>query len=538
MIYLDGIGLSFLVKEVKDKILNYRLTKIYQYDRSSFSFYFGKNNLLFQIKDNSTIFYIKDKKDLNTDFQSKFLLTMKKYLLNSILINIRQEDYDRIIYFDFEKLNQFGDIEKYTLIMEIMGKASNIFLVDGYGKILTTMYFTGVEIGNRVVMTGAKYELPFEKTKLSPLYIDEENYPKTVEEFIENVDGVGKIFAQHCIKDIKIFKQYLSTYIPTFYTINNNNNNKTQSIMTYNNFDDFEMKIINKISYNTIIEGLNEYFKATITSNVINEKKKKLLKYVDAQIKKNSKILMNIEVDKNKNLDYENYKNIGDILAANMHILKYGMETIKVYDFYNNKDIMIKLDPLLSPNDNLNIYYNKYNKGKRTIIALEKRHKDVESELKYFEKIKYFLEKEDDFIGIEEIEDELNLSGNNKTKIKLNKSKKRELLSFDYNGFKIFVGRNNKENEEITFSKGQINDIWLHIKDIPGSHVVIIKNNKEITEDVIIYASNLAASYSKAKKGDKVIVDYCEKKYVKKIKNSNPGNVTYTNFKSLDIVIN
>ena len=537
MIYLDGIGLSFLVKEVKDKILNYRLTKIYQYDRSSFSFYFGKNNLLFQIKDNSTIFYIKDKKDLNTDFQSKFLLTMKKYLLNSILINIRQEDYDRIIYFDFEKLNQFGDIEKYTLIMEIMGKASNIFLVDGYGKILTTMYFTGVEIGNRVVMTGAKYELPFEKTKLSPLYIDEENYPKTVEEFIENVDGVGKIFAQHCIKDIKIFKQYLSTYIPTFYTINNNNN-KTQSIMTYNNFDDFEMKIISKISYNTITEGLNEYFKATITSNVINEKKKKLLKYVDAQIKKNSKILMNIEADKNKNLDYENYKNVGDILAANMHILKYGMETIKVYDFYNNKDIMIKLDPLLSPNDNLNIYYNKYNKGKRTIIALEKRHKDVESELKYFEKIKYFLEKEDDFIGIEEIEDELNLSGNNKTKIKLNKSKKRELLSFDYNGFKIFVGRNNKENEEITFSKGQINDIWLHIKDIPGSHVVIIKNNKEITEDVIIYASNLAASYSKAKKGDKVIVDYCEKKYVKKIKNSNPGNVTYTNFKSLDIVIN
>lgn len=536
MIYLDGIGLSFLVKEVKDKILNYRLTKIYQYDRSSFSFYFGKNNLLFQIKDNSTIFYIKDKKDLNTDFQSKFLLTMKKYLLNSILINIRQEDYDRIIYFDFEKLNQFGDIEKYTLIMEIMGKASNIFLVDGYGKILTTMYFTGVEIGNRVVMTGAKYELPFEKTKLSPLYIDEENYPKTVEEFIENVDGVGKIFAQHCIKDIKIFKQYLSTYIPTFYTINNNN--KTQSIMTYNNFDDFEMKIINKISYNTITEGLNEYFKATITSNVINEKKKKLLKYVDAQIKKNSKILMNIEVDKNKNLDYENYKNVGDILAANMHILKYGMETIKAYDFYNNKDVVIKLDPLLSPNDNLNIYYNKYNKGKRTIIALEKRHKDVESELKYFEKIKYFLEKEDDFIGIEEIEDELNLSGNNKTKIKLNKSKKRELLSFDYNGFKIFVGRNNKENEEITFSKGQINDIWLHIKDIPGSHVVIIKNNKEITEDVIIYASNLAASYSKAKKGDKVIVDYCEKKYVKKIKNSNPGNVTYTNFKSLDIVIN
>ena len=146
MLYLDGIGLSFLLKETKDKILNYILTKIYQYDRSSFSFYFCKNNLLFQIKDNSTIFYIKDKKDLNTDFQSKFLLTLKKYLLNSLLINVRQEGYDRIIYFDFEKLNQFGDIEKYTLIMEIMGKASNVFLVDQYEKIITTLYFTGVEV--------------------------------------------------------------------------------------------------------------------------------------------------------------------------------------------------------------------------------------------------------------------------------------------------------------------------------------------------------------------------------------------------------
>ena len=107
MIYIDGIGLSFLIKEVKEKIVNYRLTKIYQYDRSSLSFFFGKNNLLFQVKDNSTIFYLKEEKDLNTDFQSKFLLSLKKHLLNSILINIRQEGFDRIVYFDFEKLNQF-----------------------------------------------------------------------------------------------------------------------------------------------------------------------------------------------------------------------------------------------------------------------------------------------------------------------------------------------------------------------------------------------------------------------------------------------
>ena len=118
-----------------------------------------------------------------------------------------------------------------------------------------------------------------------------------------------------------------------------------------------------------------------------------------------------------------------------------------------------------------------------------------------------FIEKENDFIGIEEIENELNLSNNGnkiKNKIKLNKSKKRELLSFNYKDFQIFVGRNNKENEEISFSKGQPNDIWMHVKDIPGSHVLILRNNKKVPEDVLLHAANLACEYSKAKKGDKV----------------------------------
>ena len=223
-----------------------------------------------------------------------------------------------------------------------------------------------------------------------------------------------------------------------------------------------------------------------------------------------------------------------------MHHIKYGMKKVTVFDFYNNQDITINLDPLLSPNDNLNFYYNKYNKGKRTISALNSRFLDIKNEIKYFEEIKMFIEKENDFIGIEEIENELNLSniGNKiKNKIKLNKSKKRELLSFDYKGFQIFVGRNNKENEEISFSKGRPNDIWMHIKDIPGSHVLILRNNQEVPDDVLMHAANLACEHSKAKKGDKVTVDYCERKFVKKIKNSKPGNVIYTNFHTVLIEV-
>ena len=542
MLYLDGIGISFLIKEIKEKILRYKLTKIFQYDRVSFSLFFGKNNLIFQVKDNSTIFYLKDEKDPNTDFQSKFLLSLKKHLQNSILINIRQEGFDRIVYFDFEKLNQFGDVEKYTLIIEIMGKASNIFLTSK-DKILSALYFTSIDVGNRVIMTGARYTLPFEEKKISPLYLEEENFPFETESFMEKIEGVGRTFALECSQDYHTFKKYLSSYKPVMYEILNRG--KIQKVLTYNEFSEFNQKenttLENERKYfDTLNEGLNAYFKTTITSNVISEKKKNLLKYVDSQIKKFKKIEKNIKVDLKKNENFEKYKNIGDILAANMHQIKYGMKKITVFDFYNNEEITINLDPLLSPNDNLNFYYNKYNKGKRTISALDSRFLDIQNEIRYFEEIKMFIEKENDFIGIEEIENELNLSnsGNKiKNKIKLNKSKKRELLSFDYKCFQIFVGRNNKENEEISFSKGQPNDIWMHAKDIPGSHVLILRNNKEVPEDVLLHAANLACEYSKAKKGDKVTVDYCERKFVKKIKNSKPGNVIYTNFHSLLIEV-
>jgi len=542
MLYLDGIGISFLIKEIKEKILRYKLTKIFQYDRVSFSLFFGKNNLIFQVKDNSTIFYLKDEKDPNTDFQSKFLLSLKKHLQNSILINIHQEGFDRIVYFDFEKLNQFGDVEKYTLIIEIMGKASNIFLTSK-GKILSALYFTSIDVGNRIIMTGAKYTLPFEEKKISPLYLEAENFPFETETFMEKIEGVGRAFALQCSQDYDTFKKYLSGYKPVMYEILNRG--KIHKVLTYNEFSEFSQKENTKLEngrryFETLNEGLNKYFKVTVTSNVISEKKKNLLKYVDSQIKKFKKIQKNIKVDLKKNENFEKFKNMGDILAANMHQIKYGMKKITVFDFYNNQDITINLDPLLSPNDNLNFYYNKYNKGKRTISALNSRFLDIQNEIKYFEEIRMFIEKENDFIGIEEIENELNLANNgnkSKNKIRLNKPKKRELLSFDYKGFQIFVGRNNKENEEISFSKGQPNDIWMHIKDIPGSHVLILRNNQEVPDDVLLHAANLACEYSKAKEGDKVTVDYCERKFVKKIKNSKPGNVIYTNFHTLLIEV-
>ena len=534
MLYIDGIGISFLIKELKEKVLNYRLTKIHQYDKSSLTLYFGKQNLLFQVKDNHSIVYVKNEKDTNTDFQSKFLLSLKKHILNSILIDIRQEGFDRIIYFDFEKLNQFGDIEKYTLIFEIMGKSSNIFLTET-NKILNMLSFSSLDQGNRILMTGAYYALPFETSKTSPMKFNNENFIfESVEDLMSKIEGVGKHFAVSTYNNFDLFEKNLNVYKPTLYTINKGNTK--QEIASYNEFSTFEEQYVTKVSFDSLNALLNEYFKLTITTSISDDKKKTLLKYIETQIKKNNKILKNISVDIESNKNNEKIKQTADILAANMHALKMGLSEINVYDFYENKDSIIQLNPLKSPKENLNIYYSKYNKAKRTIDILEERTITVKSELNYLEETKLYVEKETDFIGLEEIETELKIQ-TNKRKIKLNKHKKRELLSYEYNDHKILVGRNNKENDEITFSKGQFSDVWLHIKNLPGSHVLIIKGNSKIGDDTLLYAARLAAEFSKASPGDKVTVDYCEKRFVKKIKGGKLGNVTYSGNNSLTLIV-
>ena len=527
MIYIDGIGVKFLINEIKDQILNYRVSKIYQYDKSSLSLFFGRQNLTFLVSNRNTIFYLKDDKDSNTDFQSKFLLTLKKHILNSKLIDITQSGFDRIVHFHFEKLNQFGDIEKYEFIFEIMGKHSNLFLTEK-NKILTSIFTASLDEGNRVIFSGSFYSLPFEKLKISPTQITKEDFPfSSGEDFLNKVEGVGKIIANETYNDYDKFQSYLKNYSPRIYYLEKNN------ILTYNEFLEFSDYKFEK--FDTISAALNEYLNFSFKSSLFNSKKTNLLKFIDTQLQRNNKIIQNIQKDIDKNSNSQKYKNIGDILAANMHMLKPDQTLITLFDFYNEKDIEIKLDSTLSPNENLNIYYNRYNKSKRTIEALNERLPKIKEEVQYLEETKVYVNKETEIIGLEEISDELNVK--KKRKIKLNKPKKRELLTFKYEDFSILVGRNSNENEEITFEKGNASDIWLHIKDLPGSHVLIIANNYTIPDNVLLFAAKLAGFYSKSNIGDKVSIDYCEKRYVKKIKKSKPGNVTYTNNKTIDVIV-
>lgn len=485
MIYLDAVGIKFLANELNDSLLNCKINKIVGYDENSFSIFFAKKNLYFDNK-NSAIVFLSDEKMRNTEFNSSFLLKLKKYIMGAYVRKVYNYPDDRIIIFDIEKLNAIGDVEEYRLIYEMLGKEVNVLLVNKNDIILANMYY--YFNAKRKNLTNSNYILPKSISK----------YGK----YMKSLDKEKQI-------------EYEENYTPILYENN---------LFTYNKFLD-----LNYIEFSTLNEGLNEYFKKYTNLSLIENKKNPIYKFIDKNIDRLKKILKKIPHDLELNSDYEKYKIMGDILVSNLYKLKINEEKVILFNYYTNSDIEIDLDKNLSPSKNVEKFYQKYAKCKRRKECLIQREIDIKKELAYFEEQKHYLDNEDDILGIEEIEKELCIKKQNR--IKSTKQSKRELYTVKYKNASIYIGRNSSENEKITFEIAKPKDFWFHIKDVPGSHVVVKCDN--ITDDIIYNAAKLAVENSKNKTYG--IVDYCLKKNVKKIHGAGVGQVTYKEYKSIEI---
>lgn len=517
MIYLDTVGMNFLVKELKTELLNFKVNKIVQYDGNSFSLFFSKKQLFFQIKDNESIIYIKEKKEDSINFSSSFLLSLRKYLDHAELTDISLLNNDRIVKLEFKRVNILGNLDTIYIVFEMMGRHSNIFLLNEEENIINILNNNTSIENKRFYSINSKYEY-FSNDKhelnLDKIYT-------SADEMVSEVSGVGKIFANDTFDNLELRKEYLNNYVPYIFTSNDN------YYTTYNKFSKFIS--YNENRYETLNEALNEYFTTFINTSLIRNKKANIEKFVNNKMKKNNKILKNIENDIIRDQNYEEYKNIGDLLASYLYLVKPRMECIEVYDYINNCNINIELNPNKTPSENLKIYYNKYRKGKKSIQVANERYILITEEQEYLESVLDFTQREDDFLGLVEIEKELGIYKEKHKKN--NKEKKRELLKYVIDDFEIFVGRNHSENNFLTFEKAKNHDIWLHVRDIPGSHVIIVTNKKKVPKNVLVEAAKLAAKNSKGN-GNKTI-DYTERANVKRVNKF--GNVTFNNFKSLDI---
>lgn len=484
MIYLDRVGYSFLVKEIKDKIQGLKLRKIQSHDNNSFSLLFNGANLYFENK-GEAIVYLKEKKVENTNREINFVLKLKKEILSAIVTDVFLAYDDRIVNISFEKLDLLNNTKKYNLIYEFLGKNVNVILTNEDNIVLTTLY---PSISNRVLLKGAKYESP-------------DNTNKALKYF-DNLSENEK-------------NKFLTSYRAIIYENN---------FLTYNDF----LKDKSKTEYESLNKALNVYFENLYNISQIESKRKPILKYIRRNIKRLNKILFKIPEDRKENQNYEIYKKKADILLANLYKIERGMGKISLFDYYENKEIEILLDKNLSPTKNVEKLYLIYSKLKRKEVALKKREIEVKEELSYYEEQEIFTLNEKELIGFEEIEKELGIVNE---KIRSNKKEKRKIKPVNYMGYDIYVGRNSSENEEITFKIADKNDLWLHAKDVPGSHVII--KGKDIPYKVIEYAAELALVNSKLKgSGD---VDYTIRKNVTKIPLAKRANVKYTNYNTIRI---
>ena len=531
MLYIDGISLTKLKDELNDKLEGRKVTKIFQYTPLSLSLFLGKINLYISATPNLPVCYISTKKEVAPDKPMGFSLSLRKYIVGAILTEVEQYKSDRILLLSFEKINELGVKQKVKLIVEIMGKHSNIILVDDNFMILDLLKKFSIEENKlRLLMNGAKYKFPIIKEKKSPLEVSEEEFYRYKEEntLMQNVDGVGKISSKYILEFTDLKKIINDAASPVIY--------KKDGIIKYGMVFNLPLGDYEVVKFDSINEMIDTYIIETLNSEQFSNQKKVLSKVVEKELKKNKKTIKNITRDIEKYSTYEKYKKIGDILAANLYSLKGYEKSVILYDFYENCNVEISLNPQKSSNENLDNYYNLYNKHKRGYEHSKERLETIKKEIQYLESILSFINLANDKKTLEGIEGELISNKYLKKVIKTKKKKKVEKImppTTEIDGITIYYGRNNIENENVTFKLGDRHDTWFHAKDVPGTHIIAKANVESISDDTLHKIGQLASEHSKIGVGETIRIDYCSKKYVKKVKGSKPGFVIYSNEKSV-----
>ena len=531
MLYIDGISLSKIKKELKKSLEGKRINRIFKNNEYTISIHFGKIELLLSCIPSLPICYItKSKEQPILDIASSIISNLRKNLMNAMLTDIEQLGFDRILVFHFSRLNELGEIKKYKIYFECIGKLSNVIFTDEENKVLDTLKkFHISENFDRTLFLGETYTRPRFDKKILPVDVNEKDFNKILENnslLSSKIEGVGKFLNN--IKSFDEFKNILNSDIKAKIYFKDTKI-KLATVLDFN-FKDYD-EVKEFFSYDEMINFYIDYEHTTTSFMLLKNRLESLL---EKKLKKLNKTLSLIKKDIKDSKTMDSIKEEGDILASVLYSVKKGMNSIKAYDFYNNKEITIELNPLISPNENLDRIYKKYNKVKRGLTNAIRREKEVKEEITYVESTLLFIENSQDVVSLREIEEELIKlnyikSLHNKKKNKIKKEVKYGMIEGE--DYLILYGRNNLENDNLTFKVSAKDDYWFHVKDIPSSHVIL--KTAKLTDELIVKAVQVSAYFSKANLGEKVTVDYTLRKNVSKPNGAKPGFVIYVNQKSI-----
>ena len=562
----DGIVTKKIVDELQS-LNGYKIDKIYEPDKNTIilGLYGNFTNLaiLSCISSNNYRIHLTNNLQKNPSVAPNFCMLLRKHILGYKIKNIYTKCLERIVFIELENDENPNNIIYKRLIVELMGKHSNIILLDGNGIIIDSLRHTFVEKNaNRDIYPTSRYFEPtISKLNLLEIKNFDDFYKKlNLNDEEDYLDKIACTFNGISISNLKDLTSYSNEYnytsnkllVHNLYTnlIDILNCSNLTIKLDYSK-NDYSLCKNNNVDDNFSLNyAIDDFYFQKESNELFKNYRNTLLTIILATLKKYEKRLVNIDKKLEECKSMDKYKLYGELITANLYkIPSYNTSSLTLENYYeNNSLIEIPLDKKYSPQHNANRYYKKYNKLKNALIIVGAQKQETIEEIKYIESIVYELDSCKNIDDIQEIYDEIseneifklnkkNIKSKKKSKpkkITSNKFAKFNPLKYNIDGYTIYVGRNNKENDYLTNKFANKNDLWFHTKDIHGSHVILKTNPSEtIPENIIYETAKLAAGHSKAKDSSNVPVDYCLVQYVKKVPGNKPGLVIYRNNKTI-----
>ena len=554
----DGIVTKGIVTELNNELKGAKVNKVFGPNKNEivldlYSKDGRKYNLLISVLPEGCRLHLTTHLKSNPSNPFNFCMLLRKYLIGSKILEVSNYDLERTIEIKFEARNELNDLVKRRLYVEIMNRQSNIVLTNENNIIIDCLKH----------FDGERPRLPASPFTFTPILKSSFIELETSSDFFELVSNNPEEKLSSKLPDIFIgFSKNLVLKALEILNIDDNEFTLDDLEKLYNYFksliNNFEInhvkadiigkdytlinseKTENKLEINNFLDDF--YFEKE-QKNLFNNSKNNLLKIISNALKKVYKKLENINQKLKECENMEKYRLYGELLTANLYKFngEENIPEVEVLNYYTNENIKIKLDTKYNVSKNVERFYKKYNKLKNTLEIVSEQKKDAEREINYIESIIYSLESARTMEEISQIYNEisenfgnksLNSDGSNNRNVKKNEELK--IQEYNIKGYKIFVGKNNSQNDYLTFSLGSREDLWFHAQKIHGSHVILKTNGQEdVPEDVIFEAAKLAKENSKGKNSSVVPVDYCRLKFVKRAQNKKLGMVNYTNFNTI-----
>jgi predicted ribosome quality control (RQC) complex YloA/Tae2 family protein len=562
----DGVVTKAIADELNRNISGGRIFKVYQPERDNLILHVRANNqnikLLLSCNANGARIHMTSIDFENPSSPPMFCMLLRKHLVGGIILKVEFSDYERIIGLLIEIDDELGDKSVKKLIIEIMGRHSNIILLNEGGKIIDAMKHIDQDVNRvREIMPARTYILPPSQNKEIPTNLDVQAFILSLREderplskiLLSKIMGISPVLCREiCIRagiDPDTAPKFMehAQLLSVIHTLNNliedfEQERYSPCIVTDETGKPIDYHAITLSQYgavesfSSISDAVDMFYKVRTIKEHLRNKAADLIHIVKNNIERcEKKIRIHVgTLEENAALD--KYRLYGELITANIYHLKKGMERCSLLNYYADDAtyVEIPLDENRSPQENAQWYFKKYNKAKTAHASAVKQLKLSRRELDYLESVLYSLEEADSSDMIEEIREELREQGYiNKT----NKRKKNTLKSEPYNflsseGYPIWVGRNNAQNDDLTLRFAAKSDMWLHTKNIPGSHV-IARIPDPIPDKTLLEAAALAAWFSKAKNATRVEVDYARVKHVRKPSGAKPGMVIYVNYNTV-----